>query len=162
MEIGPKFGAPRLKPSLKIRNSTQEIMKTKSRMISSLIKSHQFILIKKILMMMQKIENWQAKFLIQLRFDSKDKITNDKIIPRVTGHGLKKCLDKKPMPVYKRSNTIAHSLSAPNIMTSEICCNVSFVELRDEGGLLWPTIYVARACGIVVEALNHSLSKENL
>ena len=45
---------------------------------------------------------------------------------------------------------------------SAIGHNETFVGIRDEGGLVWPTIHVVRVCGIVIETFQRSLSDENL
>ena len=45
---------------------------------------------------------------------------------------------------------------------STIECNTTFIAIRDEGGLVLPTIYVVYVCGIVIENFQLLLSNENL
>ena len=50
----------------------------------------------------------------------------------------------------------------PMRVTSEIGCNTTFIVIRDEGGLVCPTIYAVHVCGIMIELFQLLLSNENI
>ena len=57
---------------------------------------------------------------------------------------------------------ITHSHKIPMSVISVIGHSTTFIGIRDEGGLVWPIIYVVCVCGIVIENFQLLLSNENL
>ena len=80
--------------------------------------------------------------MIRLDFNLKNKNLRHKILPFIAGHDLKKCLEKKTISCFPCLNKISHGRNAPMSVMSAIGCNATFIGIRDEGGLIWSTIYV--------------------
>ena len=108
----------------------------------------------------QFIQNYRNA--INLDFNLKNKILSDKHLPCIAGHGLKKFLDRKPTSCLTCLNKMTHGRNILMSATSTIGCNTTFIAIRDEGGLVWPTIHIVHICGIAIEIFQHLLSNENL
>ena len=51
-------------------------------------------------------------------------------------------------------NKITHGRNMPINMVSKIGHNISLIGIRDDGGLLWSTIYLVSICGVIIEMFN--------
>ena len=100
--------------------------------------------------------------MISLPEDMFQDILEHKIIPYVAGFALKKLMDKCQINCTSCVSKMMHGRNLCGEKIKSLCYNTSCMEIRDEGGLLWPTKEIIFIGGYVIKFFEHFLKSENL
>ena len=84
--------------------------------------------------------------------ESTNNTLNHDIIPYVAGHGIKKLFDKVTIKCHVCTNKLSYGLGHTINLSvkSRISYNISCVDVRDEGGLMWTSRIVVFLCGTII------------
>ena len=84
------------------------------------------------------------------------------IIPYIAGYGVKKLMNRTPIYCIECLNTVSHGRNMTDNEKLFMEYNISYMELRDEGGLIWPSKIIVIMYGIIKIIFEEFLQSETL
>ena len=86
------------------------------------------------------------------------------IIPCIAGFGVKKLFGKVTIKCRLCTNALSHGhgRTINALAKSAITCNAHCINMRDEGGLMWPSHVAVLLCGIIIKCFEKILNSNSL
>ena len=91
-----------------------------------------------------------------------NEILDYEITPHIAGYGVKKLFHRVSVKCQVCANKLSCSCNLNQMRKIGISCNIEHIDLRDEGGLLWPSKIVAMLTGAIIKLFEWILASNNL
>ena len=110
------------------------------------------------------LNKWQDLRSVCSNNEQVTKIINHKITPCIAGCRLTKLMKRTPIKCHSCINKSIYGQGCTLSYQSKrlMSCNTTYLELRDEGGLLWPSKIMACIAGMMKSFFDYFLSSEDL
>ena len=89
-------------------------------------------------------------------------ILSNEIIPYIAGFGLKKLLNRIDLKCLTCSNKIIYGCNLSNARINELPYNTTYIKLRDNGGLIWPSRIIVLLTGLNIKIFETFINSENM
>lgn len=83
-------------------------------------------------------------------------------MPCIAAYGVKKLINRMPIKCIECLNTVSHGWNIANNDKLFVEHNISHIELRDDGGLIWPSKIIIIVRGIIKTIFERFLQSETL